>query len=42
MYAKIVFVIVLSAIGIFFGIVSFIIGILSSAQAPIWMAHTGK
>jgi sorbitol-specific phosphotransferase system component IIBC len=40
MYAKILLVVILSSTSIFFGFVSFIIGILSSIQAPVWMAHT--
>jgi hypothetical protein len=40
MQPKIIFVIVLSALSIFFGILSAILGVLSTIQAPIWMAHT--
>ena len=40
MYGKIVLIVVLSALHIFFGIISFIVGVLTSAQSLIWMAHT--
>lgn len=40
MYAKLLFVIVLSSLSIFFGVFSFAIGMLSSAQSQVWMAHT--
>lgn len=40
MLAKIFFVIILCSLHIFFGLVSFIVGILISIQALVWMAHT--
>ena len=39
MYIKVLLVIILSAIHIFFGVISIITGITSTIQALVWVAH---
>lgn len=40
MYTIILFIIVLSATHIILGLISFIIGIIATVQALVWIAHT--
>jgi hypothetical protein len=39
MYIKVLLVVILSAIHIFFGVISIITGITSTIQALVWVAH---